>query len=88
MRETIAKLIAALGGKFSSELGIDLSKGKSQEIFKWFLASKLFGARIGSNIATRTYREFERRGILSPDKILKTGWDGLVKILDYGGYVR
>lgn len=88
MKGTIKKLIIALGGKFSKELGIDLSKGDSHEIFKWFLASKLFGARIGTNIAIKTYREFERCSVLSPEKILDTGWDGLVRILDDGGYVR
>ena len=88
MKTTIEKLIAVLGGKFSRELGIDLSKGKSTEIFKWFLASKLFGARISTNIAIKTYREFERCGVLSPEKIIETGWDGLVKILDNGGYAR
>jgi len=28
------------------------------------------------------------RGVLTPDRILSTGWDGLVAILDAGGYVR
>jgi len=88
VKETVKELISKLGGKFSKELGIDLSKGKSTEIFKWFLASKLFGARIGTNIAIKTYREFERCGVLSPEKILETGWDGLVRILDDGGYAR
>ncbi len=87
-KDTIKKLISALGGKFSQEIGIDLSKGESTEIFKWFLASKLFVARIGTNIAIKTYREFERCGVLSPEKILETGWDGLVRILDAGGYAR
>jgi len=58
VKDTIKKLFSTLGGKFSKELGIDLSEGKSTEIFKWFLASKLFGARIGTNIAVKTYREF------------------------------
>lgn len=88
VKSKIKKLISALGGKFSQELGIDLSSGKSTEIFKWFLASKLFGARIGTNIAIKTYKEFERRGVISPENILETGWDGLVRILDDGGYVR
>ncbi len=87
-KKVIEKLIAAFGGRFSKELGIDLSKGKSEEIFKWFLASKLFGARIGANIAIKTYKEFERCGVLSPERIIKTGWDGLVRILDDGGYAR
>ncbi|MEK6657917.1 MAG: hypothetical protein AABY58_10810 [Nitrospirota bacterium] len=88
IKKMIEKLIAAFGGRFSKELGIDLSKGKSEEIFKWFLASKLFGARIGANIAIKTYKEFERCGVLSPEKIIKAGWDGLVRILDDGGYAR
>ncbi|MBI4221426.1 MAG: hypothetical protein HY607_01910 [Planctomycetes bacterium] len=88
VKDTIKKLISPLGGKFSKELGIDLSQGISTEIFKWFLASKLFGARIGTNIAIKTYREFERCGDLSPEKIVETGWDGLVRILDDGGYAR
>lgn len=73
VKNTIKKLLSALGGKFSGELGIDLSKGDSHEIFKWFLASKLFGARIGTNIAIKTYKEFARCGVLSPEKILGTG---------------
>lgn len=82
------KLINALGGRFSSQLGIDLSGADSHQIFKWFLASKLFGARISTDIAIKTYREFDRCSVTSPEKILDTGWDGLVKILDDGGYVR
>src|SRR3989339_1118088 len=88
VKETVKELISKLGEKFSKELGIDLSKGKSTEIFKWFLASKLFGARIGTNIAIKTYREFEKCGVLSPERIIETGWDGLVRILDDGGYAR
>jgi len=41
----VNKLIDSVGGKFSSELGIDLSKSDSKAIFKWFLASELIGAR-------------------------------------------
>ncbi len=82
------KLIHSVGGKFSNQVGIDLSRGGSDEIFNWFLASKLFGARISTNIAMRTYREFEKCRVNTPAKILKTGWAGLVKILDHGGYVR
>lgn len=88
MSKVVKKLIDSVGGRYSSELGIDLSGADPEQIFKWFMASKLFGARISANIAIKTYREFERCGVTSPEKILKTGWDGLVKILDDGGYVR
>jgi hypothetical protein len=84
----IQALLKQLGVKFSTSLGIDLKYSDSKEVFKWFLASILFGARISETIAVNTYQEFERRKVLSPDSILKTGWDGLVEILDAGGYVR
>ena len=87
-KELIRALLDRIGGQFSTALGIDLSQGDSQEIFKWFLASILYGARISETIASNTYREFERSGVLSPNRILETGWDGLVQILDAGGYVR
>ncbi len=85
---SIEKLINDLGGRFSVELEIDLSGDDPGEIFKWFLASKLFGARISSDIAMKTYREFEASGTTTPEMIVRTGWDGLVHILDNGGYVR
>lgn len=87
-RNLIKRLIKKFGQTYAEELGINLKSGKPSEIFKWFLASLLFGKRIGENIAMKTYRLFAEKGVLSPDKILQTGWDGLVKILDDGGYVR
>lgn len=71
---------------YSEDLGIDLIKPSGR--FRWFLASVLFGARISEKIAMKTYRTFEKYGILSPEKILDAGWDELVRILDEGGYVR
>jgi len=84
----IQALLKKLGGKFSTALGISLKDSDSEEVFKWFLASILFGTRISEKIAVNTYKEFEKRKALSLDTILKTGWDGLVQILDGGGYVR
>lgn len=84
----IQALLKILGGKFSTALGINLKNSGSGEIFKWFLASILFGARISEKIAVNTFKEFEKRKVLSPDAILKTGWEGLVELLDAGGYVR
>jgi len=84
----IRALLDRMGGRFSTALGINLDQGDSHEVFRWFLASILYGARISETIANNTYREFERSEVLSPDRILETGWDGLVYILDLGGYVR
>jgi endonuclease III len=84
----ISKLVQNLGERFSTSLGIDLAEADSTELFKWFLASILFGARISESIVVKTYKQFEDGDILSAQTILDTGWDGLVKILDDGGYVR
>jgi hypothetical protein len=86
--EHLKELVNELGKPYSEELGIDLRSRKPEEICKWYLASILFAARINETIAKNTYREFEKRGVLSPKNIVETGWDGLVEILDAGGYVR
>lgn len=87
-REAIQTLIKQYHGRYSAELGIDLSSCHSLEVFKWFIASVLFGARISENIVKKTFYEFTIQKVISPNAILDTGWDGLVKILDQGGYVR
>lgn len=71
---------------YSRELGLDLTK--SEDRFKWFLASILFAKRISAEIAKKTFRLFEAEGLTSPEKIIEAGWDRLVKILDSGGYIR
>lgn len=83
-----ARLMRKGGGRYATALGIDLARGRPSEVFKWFLAAILYGARISQGIAAQTYREFARARVLSPRAILAIGWDGLVRILDRGGYVR
>ena len=74
---------------YSEELGINLWENDDREIFKWFLASLLFGARISETIAKKTYKTFERYHLLEPKTILESGWDYLVSpIMREGGYVR
>jgi len=76
-------------GKIAArDLGINLKSKKEKELFKWFLACLLFGKPIQQEVAKRTYFEFEKAKLFSPDKILKAGWNKLVKILDKGHYVR
>lgn len=88
MERKIQFLLKIFPQTYSEELGIDLKSKKPSEIFKWFLASILFGHRIGETIAKSAYREFEKEGLLTPQKILDVGWDKLVEVLDRGGYVR
>ena len=82
------ELVQSHGGCYATTLGIDLAKRNTAERFKWFLAAILYGARISEMLAARTWREFAARDVLTPQSIIETGWDGLVAILDAGGYVR
>lgn len=87
-RMVIRTLVSRVPGRFSLELGLSLSSRRRKELFLWFLAAILYGTRISGSIVARTHAEFVRRGLTSPEQIVKTGWDGLVEALDAGGYVR
>ena len=81
-------LVERYGQPYSELLGIDLRSGRNEEIVKWFLAAILYSKPIRETSATKTYRCFAGMGIVSADGILRTGWDGLVSLLDAGGYTR
>jgi hypothetical protein len=85
---TLAIFVKQYGQPYSELLGIDLSSGRNKEIVKWFLAAILYSKPIRESSATRTYRCFEDKGVVSAETVVKTGWDGLVSILDEGGYTR
>ena len=84
----LPKILILYGKTYSSLLGIRLSGKRESEIFKWFIASVLLGARINETLAVRTYRQLGSDGLLSFNKMSEAGWDGLVSSLDAGGYVR
>lgn len=74
---------------YLQELGISRAAGADPELFNWFLACALLGARISETIARHTSLRFARHRLLSPVRILAAGWDTLVKpVLREGGYVR
>lgn len=87
-KESVKALVESLGQKYSETLGINLSLENDREVFRWFLASLLFGAPIIESSVIKTYKCFEKYDALTPKKILDRGWDGLVKILDEGSYTR
>lgn len=81
------KLVHAYGGRYATTLGIDLARD-SGERFRWFVAATLYGTRIPEQLATRAWRELAAHDLLAPQRMIDTGWDRLVAILDAGGYVR
>ncbi len=88
MSKIVDLLLDKLGDRYSKLLGINLESGKDEEMFKWFLASILFGAPINEASVIKTFNCFRRYNVLTLNRILETGWDGLVKILDEGAYTR
>jgi endonuclease III len=87
-RESLKAFVENFGKEYSEILGIDLKGGRNEEVFKWFLASILFGAPITETSVIKTYKCFKKHTVLTPKRILETGWDGLVEILDEGSYTR
>ncbi len=87
-RPQIAALLASHGQLFSTVLGIDLGSLKDEELFKWFLACLLLGARITESVAVRTFRAFASHGLLTPQAIAAAGFWELLEIMAEGGYVR
>ena len=72
----------------AEDLGIKLSSKKEEELFKWFLACLLYGKPIQQQVAEQAFLTLATAGLLSPDAILRAGWDELVRLLDEAHYVR
>lgn len=71
----------------AKDLGLTIER-KEREMFKWFLASYLFGKRIQRNVARQTWEVFMNHGIDSPKKIANHTWQELVDLLGEGHYRR
>ena len=80
-------VVRRFGGRYSSELGIDVDAG-DDEVERWFLASTLFGTRISARIAERTFRQLTRAGINRISDAGGSDGNTLVALLDAGGYAR
>jgi len=87
-RARVARLVVtALGGRYSSRLGIDVDAGEA-EVERWFLAATLFGTRISAGVAERTFGVLDRAGLHRVAQSRRIPWDDLVALLDEGGYAR
>jgi len=72
----------------AENLRIQLSSKKEKELFKWFLACLLYGKPVQQQVAERAFLTLAAAGLLSPNAILRAGWDELVRLLDEAHYVR
>jgi len=89
MKKTeLTRLLKNSGKRYTEQLDINVDTRNDKETFKWFLAAVLFGAPITESSVLKTYKTFEKHNVLTPQKIVETGWDGLVEILDEGSYTR
>lgn len=86
-KSELARMLLSLGGRFSSELGIELEAGGAA-IERWALAATLFGARISAATAMRTYRALSAAGVTTLAEAAERPDQELVELLDRGGYAR
>lgn len=84
----LARTVAGvLGGRFSTELGIDVDAGDA-EIERWFLAATLFGTRISAGVAERTFAVLNEAGLIRIGQARHLSSEDLIELLDTGGYAR
>jgi len=72
----------------AKDLGIEIEKGEG-DLFKWFIASFLFGKRIQQDIAAEAYRVIvDKHKRDTPRKLCNCSRQQLVSMLGEGRYVR
>ena len=69
------------------DLGIEPGRSP-QQLYRWFLASLLFGRNIRQTNAANTYRALLEHRMTSPARFADLDREQLRRILDEGGYDR
>lgn len=82
-----ARIVHAVGGRLSVELGIFPEHGAA-DVERWFLASTLFGNRISAPVAMRTFQALESAGVRRIGDVETRTAAELIGLLDAGGYAR
>lgn len=73
----------------ASDLGFRVRADDEESLFKWLLASFLFGKRIGHQVAAATWRILVQvHGLDAPHKLRRCTHAQLVGMLRQGGYAR
>ena len=77
--------MATLGGRYSTELGINVDAGDA-ETERWFLAATLFGTRTSAAVAGRTFRVLSDAGLAGIGQTRHIPEEDLIAYLGRGGY--
>ncbi len=59
------------GHTTAADLGLDLEAGEPDQLFKWFLASLLFGRPVQQEVAANTWHVLLQHGLTSPGQFAK-----------------
>lgn len=71
------------------DLGFEVQPRDEASLFRWFLASFLFGARISQAVAAQTWRVLVvTHGLDTPRRLCACSHPELVRMLGEGGYRR
>ena len=71
------------------DLGFEVQPRDETSLFRWFLASFLFGNRISQAVAAQTWRVLVvTHGLDTPDRLCACSHRELVRMLGEGGYRR
>jgi endonuclease III len=87
-RRIVEALLERHGRTFAEELRIDVSKGTPAPLFRLLVASILFSARIGHQIAVAAAAALFAQGWTTPQKLGGATWAQRVRVLNRSGYAR
>ena len=72
----------------AADLGIHLDKGSPQSLYRWLVASMLFGRPVQQTVGAEAYRALMRHKLTSPRKYAEFDREELRAILDEAHYAR
>ena len=81
--ELARRVVAVLGGRYSTELGIDVDAGEA-EVERWFVAAALFGARIPARVAEQTFGVLAAAGLARIGQMRHVPSGDLIAMLEAG----
>lgn len=70
------------------DIDLDPADPTPQSLYRWLLASLLFGRPVQQQVSAATYRVLIEHGFTSPATFAKAGREELRRILDEGHYAR